>query len=153
MFNQEGILDQRAAELLRPSSALAQQNESTHVLVSTGSQRFALPLNVLRAASKQKITPVPLSPPEWVGVTHYMEEFWPVRWLGRPQEWTNQGGFVLFLRGRSLGLLVEHHLGLITVPAAAPPQSQPEPVCNGLEFLTVVSTLADATSVLEMSPA
>ena len=152
MINEECILAQRASELLHPTSLVAQQDGSTHVLVSTGSQHFALPLEVLRAAGKQKIAPVPLSPPEWVGVTHYMEEFWPVRWLGQPQERTDQGGFVLFLRGRSLGLLVEQHLGLTTVPPT-PPLSRPEPMPGGLEFLTVVSTLADATSVLEMSPA
>ncbi|MFN8607878.1 MAG: chemotaxis protein CheW [Vulcanimicrobiota bacterium] len=152
MFDPEEILERRTRELAAPLRTGEELRPPTHILVSTGQGRFALPIGELQGATRQKITPVPLSPPSWLGITHYMESFWPVRWLGIPESELDEGlaapYFVVFLRGRKLGLAVERHIGLV----ALGPDSQPEsaPLARGLEYLRIAWTLPDGTLVLEV---
>ncbi len=155
MFDPDEILKRRTQELAFPAELVKDSNAPTHILVATGQGRFALPVEELQGATRQKISPVPLSPPSWLGITHYMESFWPVRWLGIPEGDLEEGltaaYFVLFLRGRKLGLAVERHLGLLALnerhrlPASAS-------LADGLEYLRVAWTLPDGTLVLEVLP-
>ena len=151
MFDPEEILDRRTRELAAPLRSGDELKPPTHILVSTGQCRFALAVGDLQGATRQKVTPVPLSPPSWLGVTHYMESFWPVRWLGVPEGDLEEGlsapYFVMFLRGRKLGLAVERHLGLVAVETA---RREDAPLAQGLEYLRVAWTLPDGTLVLEV---
>jgi hypothetical protein len=151
MFDPDRILDRRTRELAGPLRTGDELKPPTHILVATGQGRFALAVEQLQGATRQKITPVPLSPPSWLGVTHYMESFWPVRWLGVPEGELQDGlpiaYFVLFLRGRKLGLAVERHLGLVAVEPAC---RQDAPLAQGLEYLRVAWTQPDGTLVLEV---
>ncbi|MBS2035032.1 chemotaxis protein CheW [bacterium] len=152
MFDPEEILDRRTRELAAPVVAGQELRPPSHILVSTGQGRFAIPIGELQGATRQKITPVPLSPPSWLGITHYMESFWPVRWLGVPEGELEEGltapYFVLFLRGRKLGLAVERHLGLIALGDEH--GREDGPLAQGLEYLRVAWTLSDGTLVLEV---
>ena len=153
MFDPENILDRRTRELAASSQLVDDRGTPTHILVATGQGRFALPVEALQGATRQKITPVPLSPPSWLGVTHYMESFWPVRWLGIPEGELEEGlavpYFVLFLRGRKLGLAVEKHLGLLALRESDRLEAGAA-LADGLEYLRVAWTLADGTLVLEL---
>lgn len=154
VFNPEEILDRRTRELARPAVIAEELKPTSHILVSTGQGRFAIPIQELQGATRQKITSIPLSPPSWLGVTHYMESFWPVRWLGVPEGELEEGlsaaYFVLFLRGRKLGLAVERHLGLLALSDEH--RTENAPLAQGLEYLRVAWTLPDGTLVLEVVP-
>lgn len=153
MFDAEAILDRRTRELATCAPSVDGGGAPTHILVATGQGRFALPVEVLQGATRQKITSVPLSPRLWLGVTHYMESFWPVRWLGTPEEERDEGlatPFILFLRGRKLGLAVEKHLGLLALDASERLEAGVA-LGDGLEYLRVAWTLADGTLVLELA--
>lgn len=146
-FDLDLILKERAARLAHPDQQNNQLDLPSHVLVATGGQRYALNLELLQAGGRQTITPVPLSALEWVGITHFMAEFWPVRWLGTPSNWVCNRGFVLFLRQQRLGLLVEEHQGLVIIPNSPPATRASEMVHN----MRLAQTLPDGTFVLEPS--
>ncbi len=156
MFDPDEILRRRTQELAASADQTQEELVPTHILVTTGQGRFALPVEELQGATRQKISPVPLSPPSWLGITHYMESFWPVRWLGIPEGELEEGltapYFVLFLRGRKLGLAVEKHLGLLALKESDRLEGG-SPLAEGLEYLRVAWTMADGTLVLEVLPA
>lgn len=153
MFDPDEILRRRTQELARPGQLVQEDRAPTHILVATGQGRFALPVEELQGATRQRISPVPLSPPSWLGITHYMESFWPVRWLGIPEGELEEGltapYFVLFLRGRKLGLAVEKHLGLLALTEKERLDGGTA-LAEGLEYLQVAWTLPDGTLVLEL---
>lgn len=153
MFDPDEILQRRTRELAIPADLVKESSAPTHILVATGQGRFALPVEELQGATRQKISPVPLSPPSWLGITHYMESFWPVRWLGIPEGELEEGltapYFVLFLRGRKLGLAVEKHLGLLALNESHRSERGTS-LADGLEYLRVAWTLPDGTLVLEV---
>ncbi|MBN9414388.1 hypothetical protein ABS71_21525 [bacterium SCN 62-11] len=153
MFEPDEVLRRRTQELAFPAALVQEDQVPTHILVTTGQGRFALPVEELQGATRQKITQVPLSPPSWLGITHYMESFWPVRWLGIPEGELDEGltapYFVLFLRGRKLGLAVERHLGLLALKEGER-LAEGSPLAEGLEYLRVAWTLPDGTLVLEV---
>lgn len=153
MFDPDEVIRRRTRELAVSAELVHEDSAPTHILVTTGQGRFALPVGGLQGATRQKITPVPHSPPSWVGITYYMESFWPVRWLGIPEGEMEEGltaaYFVLFLRGRKLGLAVEKHMGLLALQGNQRVEAG-APLAEGLEYLQIAWTLPDGTLVLEV---
>lgn len=135
MFDAEEILLKRLEEY----AAVDQERLEALALPSflvweQGGRRYALPLEQLVGVGKLRITPVPLSTPSLVGLTHYLDVYWPVRSV-EPADAPHGRTFlgkILFLRHRRLGLWCEHELSLSSAEVSQRIAPKPLAGCPGL---------------------
>lgn len=135
MFDSEQILLRRLEEYASIDQAeLGALILPTYLVWHQGTKRFALPLEQLVGVGKLRITPVPLSSTSLVGLTHYLDTFWPVRSVepGTVPVARTFIGNILFLRGRRLGLWCDHELTLSSAEVSHRTPPVPIPTCPGL---------------------
>ncbi len=145
-FNPEFILSERTLSLANEDQGLSFPLPN-HVVVRSGSSRYAFPLKQLVGAQRQAVTKVPLSRPGWAGITYYLGQVWPLHWLGPDCPSEISQPFILFLRNRRLGLAVEEPLTLISCESR---DGDKKPISPSLNWLVVNHRLDDATQILEV---
>ena len=150
-FNADDILKQRTNELASASSDASRLlTLPSHACLRLADRSFAIPLGELLGAEEQKVTPVPLSGAGWLGVTHYQEEIWPVRWLSDPHPVFRSEVYVAFLRQYRVGLAVDQNCGLLTLPER--PGARALATLPGLDFLHIVGYTEDSIAIVELEP-
>ena len=111
------ILEARAAELARPQTSDDEGHDTISLaIVRLGSERYGIDLSTISEIKPlETVTPMPATPPFWLGLVNLRGDLVPLlelgRYLGQPVDAASEerGGQVVLVRGNDLkiGLRVD----------------------------------------------